>query len=251
VSFPGVSFPGNSGGESASSVAPGAAFYGEGSVDLIRRLCESGVGRVALLVRHSVREFNRNVHDLVNPLTDEGRHHCRLFGVALPKDLAVRGYASPPERCVETARIVIDAHTAGGGRQSGATRPVESLGVFYALDQIKMWKTLQSSSGLSGFITRWAAGDVPRDAMIPADDAARLIARSSLERLRSGGEQRHLDFCVTHDMTILLLRDRLLGRPAATHSVNFLEALALYESAGAVWLQAADNQAVNISDALV
>jgi len=228
------------------------AFYGESSVDLVRRLCDSGIKRIALLTRHSVREFNREVHDLVNPLTDEGRHHCRLFGHALPKQLVVRGYASPPERCVETARIVIDAHRTGGGgsaggRQSGSTRPVESLGVFYALDQIKMWKSLQSSNGLSGFITRWAAGDVPADAMIPADDAARLIARSSLARLRGGAEQHHLDFCVTHDMTILLLRDRLLRRPAATHSVNFLEALALYEANGAVWLQAADSEPANLS----
>jgi len=231
------------------------AFYGEGSVDLVRRLYESGIKRVALLTRHSVREFNRNVHDLVNPLTDEGRHHCRLFGAALPKHLVVRGYASPPERCVETARLVIDAHVAGGGGsagsgQSGSTRPVESLGVFYALDQIKMWKALQSSNGLSGFVTRWAAGDVPADAMIPAADAARLIARSSLARLQGGGEQHHLDFCVTHDMTILLLRDRLLRRPAAIHNVNFLEALALYEAKGAVWLQAADSEPVNLGTAL-
>lgn len=231
---------------SGSGAGDAEGFYGRGSVDLVARLVDAGVGRIALLVRHSVREFNRNVHDLVNPLTDEGRHHCRRFGAALPKSLVVRGYASPPERCMETARIVIDTHGQQGGR-GGGVRPVESLGVFYALDQIKMWKALQASNGLSGFVTRWAAGDVPADAMIPANDAARLIARSSLARLRSGADVNHLDLCVTHDMTVLMLRDRLLGEVAADHSVDFLEALALYERDGRVWMQSARGEAVDIT----
>ncbi len=228
------------------SAGASGAFYGEGSVNLVRRLHESGMGRIALLIRHSAREFNRDVHDLVNPLTDEGRHHCRLFGAALPKQLSVRGYASPPERCMETAKIAIQSHAEAGGT-GNKTRPVESLGVFYALDQIKMWKALGGSNGLGGFVTRWAAGDVPTDAMIPADDAAQLIARSTLARLRSGSETNHLDLCVTHDMTILMMRDRLLGEAAAEHSVEFLEALALYEDQGRVWMQSTVGGAVDIS----
>lgn len=224
----------------------GQAFYGEQSVELVRRIVETGVAQVALITRHSVREFNRDVHDLVNPLTDEGRQHSRLFGNALPKQLSIRGYASPPERCMETARLAIEAHGVAGGR-AGATRPVESLGVFYALDQIKMWKALQASNGLGGFITRWAAGDVPGDAMIPADDAARLIVRSSLARLRSGAGADHLDLCVTHDMTILLLRDRLLGEAAADHPVDFLDALALWEDGDRVFLQSNIGERVDIS----
>jgi broad specificity phosphatase PhoE len=204
---------------------------------------------MTLLARHSVREFNRDIHDLLNPLTDEGRQHSRLFGNALPKQLSVRGYASPPERCMETARLAIEAHGIAGGK-GGSTRPVESLGVFYALDQIKMWKALQAAEGLGGFITRWAAGDVPSDAMIPADDAARLIVRSSLARLRSGADVDHLDLCVTHDMTILLLRDRLLGEAAARHSVNFLDALALWEADGRVFMQSTIGKPVDISAAI-
>lgn len=223
-----------------------ARFPGEASVELVSQLNDEGISRLALITRHSAREFNRDVHDLVNPLTDEGRLLCRRMGASLPMPLHVRGYASPPERCVETARLVIDAHGARGGRR-GAVRVVESLGVFYALDQIKMWKALQFAGGLSAFVEQWAAGTVAEDAMIPAGDAARLILRSTLFRLRGGQETGSVDLCVTHDMTILMLRDQLLGEPAALHSVSFLEGLALYERAGKVWLRSTVGKPVDIS----
>ncbi len=224
-------------------------FPGEGSVALVDRLVGEGVERLALITRHSAREFNRDVHDLVNPLTDEGRLLCRQMGEALPKGLHLRGYASPPERCVETAKLIIDAHAVGGGRR-GTVRPVESLGVFYALDQIKMWKALQLAGGLSAFVGQWAAGEVAADAMIPARDAARLILRSTWLRLQGGQENSNVDLCVTHDMTILMLRDQWLGEPAVTHSVGFLEGLALYERAGSVWLRSTFGEPVDISTAV-
>lgn len=224
-------------------------FPGEGTIDLVTCLHGEGIERLALITRHSAREFNREVHDLVNPLTDEGRRLCRRMGEALPKALHVRGYASPPERCVETAKLVIDAHGARGGRR-GTVRAVESLGVFYALDQIKMWKALQLAGGLSAFVEQWAAGEVAADAMIPAGDAARLILRSTWLRLQGGRDQGSVDLCVTHDMTILMLRDQLLGEPAAKYSVDFLEGLALYERGGKIWLRSTVGQPVDISSVL-
>lgn len=221
-------------------------FFGEATVDLLRRLHDEAVGPIALITRHSAREFNRDVHDLLNPLTDTGRMHCRLMGEALPKALHVRGYASPPERCRETASLVIQAHGEKGGRR-GSVRPVESLGVFYALDQIKMWKALQQAGGLSAFVERWANGSVAADAMIPAADAARLITRSTWTRLLGHPERQGLDLCVTHDMTILMLRDRLLGEAASMHSVDFLEGLALYQRDGRVWLQSTVGDPVDIT----
>lgn len=221
-------------------------YYGAPAVRLLEALTNQGVGRIALLARHSVREFNRDVHDLVNPLTPEGREHCGHMGRALPKSLQVRGYASPPERCVETATLVMRAHGEAGG-QAGSVRPVESLGVFYALDQIKMWKALQLAGGLSQFVTRWVDDRVAPDAMIPADQAARLIARSALSRLRSGADNDHLDLCVTHDMTILLLKDRLLREPAVENTVDFLEAVALFEADGDVWMQSCQGEPVAIT----
>jgi len=221
---------------------------GEGSVALVDRLYGEGIERLALITRHSAREFNRDVHDLVNPLTDEGRLLCRRMGEALPKGLHLRGYASPPERCLETAKLIIEAHAARRGTVRAVTvRAVESLGVFYALDQIKMWKALQLAGGLSAFVEQWASGEVAADAMIPAGDAARLILRSTWLRLQSTQEKSSVDLCVTHDMTILLLRDQLLGEPAAMNSVDFLEGLALYERAGSVWLRSTVGKPVDVS----
>ena len=140
--------------------------YGVATAALVNEVYNSGIDRAVLLMRHSARTFDRSINDLLNPLTEHGRGLSRRFGAALPKHVRIRGYASPPERCMETAQITIDAHAAGGGA-AGRTRPVEALGVFYALDQQKMWKGLSQASGLPEYVGQWFAGDVPSDAMMP------------------------------------------------------------------------------------
>ena len=96
--------------------------FGDATAALVQALYDDGVERAVLLMRHSARTFDRNIHDLLNPLTEHGRNLSRKLGTALPKDLHVRGYASPPERCMETAQIAIDAHTQAGG--AGGVRSV-------------------------------------------------------------------------------------------------------------------------------
>ena len=213
-----------------------ADAYGARTLELIDEVRDGGVAQFALLMRHSAREFNPDVHDLVNPLTDEGRELCRQLGAALPRDLVVRGYASPPERCVETAEIVIGTHEANGS-STIPVRPVESLGVFYALDQVKFWKGMQIAGGMGPYMHEWVNGQVPLDAMIPAHLASRLLVRSILHRLRTAKSANHLDLCVSHDLSLLLVRHSLLEQPEEVGEVRFLDALALYERDGEVWLQ--------------
>jgi broad specificity phosphatase PhoE len=227
----------------------GLGNYGEATLALVQGVLDRGVERAALLMRHSAREFNREIHDLLNPLTDEGREYCLQLGAALPEGLHLRGYASPPERCVETAQLVVDAHAADGGSFT-RTRVVESLGVFYALDQIKMWKGLHDAGGLEPYTREWTHGRVPVDAMIPAPQAASLVASATLHRLRTATARHHLDVCVTHDMTVLLVRDRLLEQPVEDHEVRFLDGLVLFEQDGGVWLQSQHGPAREISSLL-
>ena len=68
--------------------------------------------RGVLLMRHSAREFNRDINDLLNPLTDHGRQLAVAMGGALTADIQLRGYASPPERCVETAELLLQGAAA-------------------------------------------------------------------------------------------------------------------------------------------
>jgi len=194
-----------------------------------------GVRRAVVLMRHSAREYAPDRHDLLNPLTEEGRRWARELGGALPKHLTVRAYASPPHRCMETAELVLAGHEAGGGAVT-RHRPLEALGVFYALDQMKMWQGMRAE-GMIPYLGGWFEGRVPRDALMPADLASRLLLRVLAEKLRSAVAEDQLDVCVSHDMTLYLMRGMLLGEPPASTEVAYLDGLVLFEENGALRLR--------------
>jgi broad specificity phosphatase PhoE len=208
---------------------------GDPALALIERFAGEGIEHAAVLMRHSAREFSPDVHDLVNPLTDEGRQLCLRFGAALPPGFTLRGYASPAARCMETAALILEGQRDRGGRVT-RHRPVEALGVFYALDQMKMWRGMHAIGGMTAYLEAWFAGGVPRDAMMPADLAARLVLEVVVGKLAAQPAPAQLDLCVTHDMTIALVRDQLLGEPVAGPEVQFLDALIAFRRDGRLWL---------------
>ena len=204
--------------------------YGRDTARLVNETFAEGVERAVLLMRHSARTFDRNIHDLLNPLTEHGRNLSLRLGQELPKHLGVRGYASPPERCMETAQLVIDGHKEGGGA-GHRTRPVEALGVFYALDQQKMWKGMSQADTMVDYLDAWFAGEVPEDAMMPAQLAVQMVLRALLGKLRNagpGGESPHLDLCVSHDMTLYTVRHGVGLEGLDGPDVEFLDGLLLF-----------------------
>jgi hypothetical protein len=223
--------------------------YGRDTAAMVNEVFGSGVVRGVLLMRHSARTFDPDIHDLLNPLTDHGRGLCRIFGSALSKDIRLRGYASPPERCMETAQLVIDTHRRHGGLGL-RTRPVEALGVFYALDQQKMWKGLrQADGGLPQYVGEWFADEVPFDAMMPADLAVQMILRVLIGKLRDAGGSgvdRHLDLCVSHDMTVYTVRHGVGLESPDGPVVEFLDGLLLFERAGAYFMKSQHGGQVEI-----
>lgn len=215
---------------------------------MVAQAYDDGVQRAVLLMRHSARTFDRNIHDLLNPLTDHGRTLCRHLGQRFPKDVRLRGYASPPERCMETAQIVIDEHQQHGGPGT-RTRPVEALGPFYALDQQKMWKGLSQAGGLPAYIDQWFAQDVPQDAMMPAPVAVQMVLRALIGKLRDpGGEgaARHLDLCVSHDMTLYTVRHGVGLEGLDGPEVEFLDGLLLFERDQRLWMRSQHGSEVQI-----
>ncbi len=210
--------------------------YGQSTAQLIDDAFNSGIDRGVLLMRHSARTFDPDIHDLMNPLTDHGRWLCDELGKAVPKDVALKGYASPPERCMETATRIIAAHSDSGG-PGHRTRPVEALGVFYALDQQKMWKGLQLADSLAAYVGQWFEGNVPADAMIPAPQAVELIVRVMREKLQASGAERQLDLCVTHDMTVYTVRHGVGLESVEGPDVEFLDGLLLFERSGGLYLR--------------
>ena len=138
--------------------------FGDATARMTRAVFSEGVDRAVLLMRHSAREYRRDIHDLENPLTEEGRALAARFGTQLP-DVNLRGYSSPVKRCTDTGTLAIGASSAAGrGGVVSRVRDVEAFGVFYALDQIRMWKGLRDAGGLANYVGGWFAGDVSQAA---------------------------------------------------------------------------------------
>ena len=223
--------------------------YGDSALELISDALADGVDHAAVLLRHSARTFKDGLHDLDNQLTDEGRALCRLFGRRLPRNLTLRAYASPAHRCLETAQLILEAHKAEGGAIT-RHRPVEALGVFYALDQMKMWKGMEAAGGMANYLQSWLAGAVPADAMMPAHWAARLVLGGMAEKLAAPVARPQLDLHVSHDVTLHLLRSALLGEPADGPPVEFLDGLLVWRAEGALWLKSQHGPAQRVRGGL-
>lgn len=220
--------------------------YGSAASDLLQSLFARGVQHAVALMRHSAREYAPDKHDLENPLTEEGRAYARQLGDSLPLGLTLRGYASPPERCMETAALILDAYAQKGGAVT-RHRPVEGLGVFYALDQMKMWKVMNDSGGQVPFLQAWFRNEVPSDAMIPAEVAANLVLRVIADKLKAPVASKQLDVCISHDMTLYLVRDRVLGQAADIADVEYLDALVAYEEDDVLWLASHHGDPVEVT----
>ena len=214
--------------------------YGKDTLRLIESVFDEGATHAAILMRHSAREFVEGRHDLDNQLTDEGRDLARKLGAALPKGVLVRGYSSPAERCLETAELMLAGHRSGGGRVT-RHRPVEALGVFYVLDQMRMFRAVMAAGGQLPFLAQWYDERIPTDVMMPAPMAAHLVAGVVADKLTQVVERPQLDVCVSHDMTVYTVRRVLLGKEAAEETeVRFLDGLVFYETGSEVRVRSID-----------
>jgi broad specificity phosphatase PhoE len=206
--------------------------FGESTNALVAEIFAAGADHAAVLMRHSAREFEPGRHDLLNPLTDAGRALALQLGTALPKHVLARGYASPAERCLETAELILAGHAAAGGAVT-RHRPVEALGVFYVLDQMKMFRAMSDAGGQIPFLARWFAAEIPDEVMMPPQLAATLVARVVAAKLDAPVARPQLDICVSHDMTLYLVRDRLLGLGVeSSGEVQFLDSVVFYRRDG-------------------
>jgi len=225
--------------------------YGRETTRLVNETFDSGVSRAVLLMRHSARTFTPGIHDMENLLTDHGRGLSRRMGQEMLNRLSVRGYASPVDRCLETAQLVIEGHVETGG-QGHRTRPVEALGVFYALDQQKMWKGMSQADSMVDYIDQWFDGAVPPDALMPAELAVQMVVRALLGKLSGPmpehpAGQGHLDLCVSHDFTVFAVRHGLGLEPLDGPEVEFLDGLLLFEREGEHFMRSQHGSEVKIT----
>jgi hypothetical protein len=217
-------------GNDLSQAAADGPHRSEESLALLRGLQERGVTRSVVLMRHSARQFDPSLHDLENPLTERGRRIAAGFGQSLDSNTRIRAYASPPARCVETANLIREQH-AGRGGEGRPVRVVEGLGVFYILDQIRMWKGMtQDQGGMAGYMQRWFDGECGPDELMPPGLAAVVVLRIMFGKLMQQSDQPAMDICISHDTTLLLVREKLLNLPLREHgAVDFLDSIVLYQ----------------------
>ena len=219
---------------------------GENTLKLVNDLFNQGTEHIILLMRHSAREYEPGRHDLLNPLTEEGRMLAKDLGRKLPKSVIIRGYTSPAERCVDTAEQIMAGHKENGG-QVMRNRVVEALGVFYVLDQMKMFMAMQAAGGLVGFQRQWFSGEVSPDILMPADLSANLIAGLAKEKLKEKLSEPRVDLMVSHDFTLYLLKHQLLGQDSERYpDVIYLDGIAIFERDGRTYIQSHHEAAVEL-----
>jgi len=213
--------------------------YGLETVRMVKDRFSKGFDRGVLLMRHSAREYRRDIHDLQNPLTERGRDLASRMGNLLGADLKLRGFASTAQRCIDTADLIMHGTENADSRERSktrATRVVEAFGVFYALDQVRMWKGLQAADGLDSFVAKWLKGEVAPDVMMPARAAVSQILSVMKGRLvtmsSEKGRSHSLDLCVSHDMTLYLVRQAIGLETTFERPVNYLDGLLMFETDG-------------------
>ena len=234
--------------------------YGLATADMVNEVFAQGVQRGVLLMRHSAREYRRGIHDLENPLTDHGRGLAKKLGKNLSPDINCRAYASPPHRCIETGECVLTGMNARG-QTSGLedaglpkVRPLEALGVFYALDQIRMWKGLRSAGGLAGYIQTWFDGEIAPDVMMRPRQAVAMVLEVMLGKLDAEPTEagvKQLDLCVTHDMTVYTVRHGAGLESLSAAPVDFLDGLLLYRQDDVLMLQSHYGSCVQVTEQML
>jgi broad specificity phosphatase PhoE len=114
---------------------------------------------------------------------------------------------------------------------------------------MRMFRAMTNTpGGRGGFLREWFEGGLDPDIMIGARSSAEIVVRLLLAKLRQQSAQARptLDLCVSHDMTLHLLKDQVLGlRHEEYGEVEFLNGVVLFERDGDVWMQG--HQAAPIS----
>ena len=156
------------------------------------------------------------------------------LGCSFPKQLTLRGYASPVERCQETVRLILEGHESKDGSVTRCST-IEALGSFYVLDQAKMGRAFQASGDWLSFYSSWFAGRLDPDIVMASPLTAQVLAQVTAAKLDSPVSLPQLDVLVSHDMNLYPVREHLLEQSISeVGQVAYLDALAFYERDGAL-----------------
>jgi hypothetical protein len=171
---------------------------------LLESIIELSPGRpLAALMRHAEREPITDLDSaLFARLTPRGRAQARAFGSGLPRNLSLRLFHSPVERCEHTAREIEAGLGEAGGRAVEVTAS-DILGGPYVLDAGALLKLLALKDPKM-FFDEWRSGGIDASVISPLKVAAVQTLRFMLAGLE-GRKSGALDLHVSHDINILIM----------------------------------------------
>jgi broad specificity phosphatase PhoE len=206
---------------------------GSKTLALLYDLRQQGIENYTVLMRHAERPIDSPENDLLMQITEDGKRAAYEFGRGLPADSPFRFFASPVDRCVETADF-IEKGALSVGSKTESTQKMERLYAFYIHD-------LRAADGIlyemfdrgewAQFFRNWFDGKYPAEIIGDARPAAEILLKALQDLLQQptpGG-----NICVSHDINLFLIKEYYLGlRPEDHEYIQFLEGVIVYERDG-------------------
>lgn len=205
--------------------------YGKETVELIHQLAKKGITRMAVMIRHSARKYDRETpeNEPFLMLTEKGRDYAFAMGQTLPQGLTVRFGSSVVGRCIETAYLVDKGYLTAGG-QTEHNRSIRILSPAYIRKPMELLKILRQNTG--HFIRFWFEGNISPDIIDPAHQTAQNIVSGLQEQIADLPEDG-LFIGVTHDWNLYAVKEEIMGlRHEEAGNVAYLEGLVIYEEQG-------------------
>jgi hypothetical protein len=183
----------------------------------------------ALVIRHSER-FGGEVADHTDGLTPNGMAMAMELGSRL-RGRDLRLYASPIQRCVDTARLI--AEGAGCGAEVVRSSILGIPGP-YVIDEPAVDRHL-AVMGLKGFAIRWLSGGISPKVMRPCSEGSRMLVRWIGDNLASRSEG--VDVYVGHDLFLTPVLVQYAGYDLETEGfLGFLDGFCLAREGGGIRL---------------
>lgn len=191
----------------------------------------AGTAAAAAIMRHAAR------HPIADPsqpavaeITEEGAKAAETFGAGISGFDAVRLFHSPVTRCRQTTECIARGAVRAGLKVEVAG-PRDELGIDYIVDLVEAGRLSQLHG--HDFVRLWFQGQVPPAVIRPVRQVAAPMLELISGRLREPAKRgRRLDLHVSHDWSIIILRELLLGlRHEDTGWLTFLDGVAFVDEA--------------------
>ncbi|MCP4753334.1 MAG: histidine phosphatase family protein [Proteobacteria bacterium] len=210
--------------------------YGISTVNTLKKLMNDGIGKLAVIMRHSARHY-----DSENPfnepflgLTEEGKKLSYKVGEKLPTGPCLRLFSSPVGRCIETAYQIEKGNMSVNGKTRDAILDMK-LTAFYVKNIIETFTAI-SEKGTLAFFREWFDGRVSSDILDPPEEAAATLVRFLVERLDETADS-HLDICVSHDWNMYLIKEFFLGlKHEEVGDVEYLEGVIVFRQDNSLYI---------------